>query len=94
MSEATTYRGREQMDAVKAKAAQAQAAAESRRTNALTSIEIEEAREKAAERASCASRRRRPRSWRSGPADAKRRPPPARPATSACPPRSGSRCRG
>ncbi|WP_331734900.1 hypothetical protein OG968_35835 (plasmid) [Streptomyces althioticus] len=50
MSEATTYRGREQMDAVKAKAAQAQAAAESRRTNALTSIEIEEAREKAAER--------------------------------------------
>ncbi|WP_328753564.1 hypothetical protein OHT57_47195 (plasmid) [Streptomyces sp. NBC_00285] len=50
MSEATTYRGREQMDAVKAKAAQAEAAATSRRTNALTSIEIEEAREKAAER--------------------------------------------
>jgi hypothetical protein len=50
MSEATTYRGREQMDAVKARAAQAQAAADSRRTNALTSIEIEEAREKAAER--------------------------------------------
>jgi len=50
MSEATTYRGREQMDAVKARAAQAEAAASSRRTNALTSIEIEEAREKAAER--------------------------------------------
>lgn len=50
MSEATTYRGREQMDAVKAKAAQAEAAATSRRTNALTAIEIEEAREKAAER--------------------------------------------
>lgn len=50
MSEATTYRGREQMDAVKAKAAQAEAAANSRRTNALTGIEIEEAREKAAER--------------------------------------------
>ncbi|GAA1376707.1 hypothetical protein ACFPK5_00870 [Streptomyces beijiangensis] len=50
MSEATTYRGREQMDAVKAKAAQSAAAADSRRTNALTSIEIEEAREKAAER--------------------------------------------
>ncbi|MFD5899660.1 hypothetical protein [Streptomyces sp. NPDC060366] len=50
MSEATTYRGREQMDAVKAKAAQAEATATSRRTNALTSIEIEEAREKAGER--------------------------------------------
>ncbi|MFD5342306.1 hypothetical protein ACFWJY_00670 [Streptomyces anulatus] len=50
MSEATTYRGREQMDAVKARAAQAEAAATSRRTSALTSIEIEEAREKAAER--------------------------------------------
>ena len=50
MSEATTYRGREQMDAVKARAAQAEAAATSRRTNALPSIEIEEAREKAAER--------------------------------------------
>lgn len=50
MSEATTYRGREQMDAVKAKAAQAEATAASRRTNALTSIDIEEARDKAAER--------------------------------------------
>lgn len=50
MSEATTYRGREQMDAVKARAAQAEAAANSRRTNALTGIEIEEARAKAAER--------------------------------------------
>ncbi|MEV0580908.1 hypothetical protein [Streptomyces sp. NPDC050392] len=50
MSEATTYRGREQMDAVKAKAAQAEATANSRRTNALTGIEIEEARAKAAER--------------------------------------------
>lgn len=50
MSEATTYRGREQMDAVKARAAQAEAAATSRRTNALTSIDIEEAREKARER--------------------------------------------
>ncbi len=47
--ETTTYEGRRQMDKVAARAAATQAEAEGRRTNALADIEINAAREKAAE---------------------------------------------